>query len=86
MNVDEIIARCGGDRAIAAASRKGGKGIVQITPWAVQKWSQRGLIAQENWPLLIKLGISLEELYEANVAKVPRKKKSLSRAQQSCAA
>ncbi len=62
-SIPDLISLAGGPKAIAAASLQSRQ---QVTYYAVQKWSSRG-IPDEHWELMMSLtGVSLEEIYRAN--------------------
>jgi hypothetical protein len=60
--IPEVVERCGGPEAIAAASQG------RLTHWAVYKWAKNG-IPEDRWDLVMELAkVSVEEIYAANQA------------------
>ena len=62
MDVNDLIDKAGGPKAIAQASRRPRK----LSVFAVQKWRKRG-IPDGHWDLIMSLtGVPLEVVYRAN--------------------
>lgn len=62
LTVQEIVKRCGGPSIL----EEGSPG--DLTHWAVYKWYKNG-IPEDRWALVMRLsGVSVTDIYEANLA------------------
>ena len=64
MNIADLIASCGGARAISEASQHTDH---PVKLHAVYKWIERGSVPTEHWPLIMNLsGATLDTVYRAS--------------------
>jgi hypothetical protein len=62
LTVQEIVKRCGGPSVLEEFSPG------DLTHWAVYKWYKNG-IPEDRWELVMRLsGVSVTDVYEANLA------------------